>query len=67
MNVIIIMSLPGCLPELTLVSARELGQVEPEGCGNLIFEDCVACSSIVSEIAEPVPSEARNLVPLNDR
>ena len=29
-------SLPGWLPELTLVSARELGQAEPEGRGNPI-------------------------------
>jgi hypothetical protein len=36
-------SLPGCLPELTLVSARELGQAEPEGRGNLISKDCGAC------------------------
>jgi hypothetical protein len=30
--------LPGCLPELTLVSARELGQAEREGRGNLIHK-----------------------------
>ena len=35
------------LPELTLVSARELGQAEPEGRGNLISKDCEACPELV--------------------
>ena len=39
-------SLPGCLPELKLVSARELGQAEPEGRGNLISEDFEACYEV---------------------
>jgi hypothetical protein len=46
-----------CLPELTLVSARELGQAEPEGRGNLISKDCTGhVPRLFDEIASSLRS-----------